>query len=144
MFIKTRQYAILFLRWYMPEGYVKQGYGTPPPDGRFTIWSCCIPWPCDIDYNSFFPERPTGYMANIMITDFSTRKFSAKTKAKIRKDRLINRATKKMPLFANQMIEKVIESKPDYFDYEEIEKSDIQQQKEIDDFIENRDKRWID
>ena len=83
-------------------------------------------------------------MANIMITDFSTRKFSAKTKAKIRKDRLINRATKKMSLFANQIIEKVIESKPDYFDYEEIEKSDIQQQKEIDEFIENRDKRWID
>lgn len=79
-----------------------------------------------------------------MITDFSTRKFSAKTKAKIREDRLIDRAKKKMPLFENQMIEKVMESKPDYFDYEEIEKSDIQQQKEIDEFIENRDKRWID
>lgn len=120
MFLPDSKYAILSMQWYLPRGYNKC-----PPDGRYILWSCCVPWPCD-NYDELYPERLKNYSHCLSFGSTKIkRRFTPEAKANIRKQRLEARVNRKMPLFAETAIQKKITENQDYFDPEKIALADV-------------------
>ena len=126
MFLKNQKYAIMSQQWYLPRGYSKS-----PPDGRYVLWSVCIPWPCK-NYQDLWPADIKNYTCYLSFgTTKRKTRFSSAAKATIRKQRLVARVSKKMPLFADQAVQKQIAAKPDYFDPDKIALTDIEHRRLI-------------
>lgn len=117
----NQQYAILCQEWYMPRDYKNNA----PPDGRYVLWSCCIPWPCE-NYEEFQPPKKEHYVFSLRFgSTKKKRRVSPEGKASIRLKRLQARINKKYPLFAEQALKKAIDKKPDYFNPEKIAQADV-------------------
>lgn len=143
--MKPSDYAILAVQWHMPRKYVEWGEGPEPPGGRFTIWSCCVPWPC-LDYRDFYPDDiPEKYICSITVcSGKERRKISPEGKASIRRKRLERRIEKKAPLFAAEIIKKEMDSRPEYFDPEAIAQRDLEHARELKEYQEMKDMQWLD
>lgn len=137
MFLVNSKYAIVSQQWYLPRGYEHA-----PPDGKYVLWACCIPWPC-ASYDDLLPDKKEKYSICLCFGSTEKRRvFSAETKAKIRKQRLTARIQKMMPLFAGVAIKKKIAEKPEYFDPEQIALSDIEHRKMIEIYENERDMQY--
>ncbi len=118
-----RKYAVISVQWVYPRG---KGYPSPP-DGRYIVWSCCVPWPC-AGYEDLVPAWARALPDYMVFLSFDRakprRRYSAEAKAKIRRQRLEARVQKKAPLFAEQLISEALAKKPDYFSPDGIREED--------------------
>lgn len=135
-FLPEKTFWVASISWGCPH--------TDPPAGIRHLWACCIPSPCDAHgvsshiilrdlLDNHAPKiRPgSGYCVTLDVMQGikPARSWSAAAKAQNRKRLMIQRATKKDPLFADWVINQKIESDPDYFNENKIaEQSELHHQ----------------
>ena len=126
-FLPSKQFWVVLISWGNPH--------PDPPAGVRHLWACCIPAPVDAQgvtshmilrdlLDNHAPQiRPgSGYCVSLdVMQDIKpARRWSAAAKSQNRKRLMIQRAKKKDPLFADWVINKKMESDPDYFDPDKI------------------------
>lgn len=108
--------AILSIRWSLPH--------QRPPNGKpLILWSRTVPYTGqDIAeeiarpvYDALGCVPGCGYAICISIDTGPVRRWPKETKARVRRNRLKKRLDKKLPLLAEQLFERELAHRPDYF-----------------------------
>lgn len=131
------------VEWYIPKD-MSEIVGRTPPGNRYILWAMTIPWPCDFDYMALVPDCPDRYYNVYLVhSDIRPKRtFSPEAKARIRMRKMQQRIKKREPLFYEEMVNRAIAEKPEYYSADGIRKHDERHRKHLRLLDEKVTGRW--